>query len=164
MILMAECFAACVIFTIVVLPAQYKNPMKYIMSYPPEIRQRAESLPQYENSIQNEEKEHKVRKICAVFICVAILAAVAYFSGAVNFGAAFVHVFCIFLAVNLYDMLVLDIGVFCHSKKLRIPGTEDMDKEYKNYLFHIKGACKGMAIGVALSLLAAGMVSIAVYF
>lgn len=164
MILMAECIAACVIFTIVVLPAQYKNPMKYIMSYPPEIRQRAESLPQYENSIQNEEKEHKVRKICAVFICAAILAAVAYFSGAVNFGAAFVHVFCIFLAVNLYDMLVLDIGVFCHSKKLRIPGTEDMDKEYKNYLFHIKGACKGMAIGVVLSLLAAGMVSIAVYF
>ena len=26
-------------------------------------------------------------------------------------------------AVNIYDLIVLDWGVFCHSKKLRIPGT-----------------------------------------
>lgn len=35
-------------------------------------------------------------------------------------------------------MFVLDWGIFCHSKKLRIPGTEDMDKDYKDYLFHAK--------------------------
>ena len=30
------------------------------------------------------------------------------------------------------------MGIFCHSKKLRIPGTEDMEKEYKDYFFSCK--------------------------
>lgn len=61
--------------------------------------------------------------------------------------------FILFLAVNLFDVIVLDIGVFCHSKKLRIAGTEDMNKEYKNYLFHVKGGIKGIILGVVISLL-----------
>ena len=64
----------------------------------------------------------------------------------------------LFIAVNLFDMLVLDIGIFCHSKKLRIAGTEDMDKEYKNYLFHVKGAVKGIMLGIVISLLSASIV------
>lgn len=50
-------------------------------------------------------------------------------------------------------MLVLDIGLFCHSKKLRLPGTEDMDKEYRNPWFHVVGAIKGTAIGAVIALL-----------
>ena len=61
--------------------------------------------------------------------------------------------FVLFLAVNIYDMLVLDWGVFCHSKKLRIPGTEDMEKEYKDYLFHFKCAALGTVIGLVVALL-----------
>ncbi len=158
MILAIECLIICGIFTIVVLPAQYKNPIKYIMSYPPEIRKRVESLPQYETTIQEEEKEHILKKIIAVLVFSAVLSAVAYFSGAKTFYTAFLHVFLLFFAVNIYDMLVLDLGVFCHSKKLRIPGTEDMDKEYKNYLFHVKGALKGIAIGAVVSLVSACIV------
>lgn len=48
--------------------------------------------------------------------------------------------------------------MFCHSKKLRIPGTEDMDEDYTNYLFHAKGAMKGMVIGVIVALLSGGMI------
>ncbi|KOY67482.1 hypothetical protein AN649_02810 [Clostridium sporogenes] len=55
-------------------------------------------------------------------------------------------------------MLVLDIGIFCHSKKTRIPGTEDMDKEYRNPLHHVKGAVIGTVIGAVVALLAGGMV------
>lgn len=62
--------------------------------------------------------------------------------------------------MNLYDMLVLDWGVFCHSKKLRIPGTEDMDKEYTDYLFHAKGAAKGIVIGVVVAILAGVMIAL----
>lgn len=160
MLLAIECIIACIIFTLIILPSQYKDPVKYIMSYPPEIRKRVESLPEYKNSIKGTEKGHILKKLIAVVLFVILLSMVAYFSGAKNFQAAFLHVFILFLAVNLFDALVLDIGVFCHSKKLRIAGTEDMDKEYKNYLFHIKGAIKGMVIGVVISLLSAGIVSI----
>ena len=82
-----------------------------------------------------------------------MLAVIAYFSGCRTFGDTFFHVFMLFFVVNIYDMLVLDWGIFCHSKKLRIPGTEDMEKEYKDYLFHVKGACVGIALGVVVALL-----------
>ena len=53
-----------------------------------------------------------------------------------------------------------NIGLDDCSKKLRIAGTEDMDKEYKNYLFHIKGGIKGIVLGSVISLLSASIVYI----
>lgn len=160
MLLAIECMIACMIFAVIVLASQYKAPVKYIMSYPPEIRKRVESLPEYKNSIMRIEKRHILKKLIALFVCVALLSAVAYFSGAKNFQTAFIHVFILFLTVNLFDVIVLDIGVFCHSKKLRIVGTEDMDKEYKNYLFHVKGGIKGIMLGSVISLLSASVIYI----
>lgn len=160
MLLVIEFVIACIIFVAVILPTQYKDPVKYIMSYPPEIRERVESLSQYKNSIKSTEKGHIVKKLIAVAVFIVLLAAVAYFSGARNFQTAFLHVFILFFAVNLFDVLVLDIGVFCHSKKLRIAGTEDMDREYKNYLFHVKGAMKGIVLGIVLSLFSTSIVYI----
>ena len=138
MLLVIECVIACIIFAAIILPTQYKNPIKYIMSYPPEIRKKVESLPQYKDTIKSAEKEHILKKLFAILAFIVLLSAVA----------------------NLFDMLVLDIGIFCHSKKLRIAGTEDMDKEYKNYLFHVKGAVKGTVLGIVISLLSAGIVQI----
>ena len=52
MLLVIECMITCIIFAVIVLSTQYKDPVKYIMSYPPEIRKRVESLPEYKNSIK----------------------------------------------------------------------------------------------------------------
>ena len=160
MLLAIECAIACIIFALIVLPTQYKDPVKYIMSYPPEIRKRVESLPEYKNSIKKTEKRHIVKKLIAVFVSITLLSVVAYYSGAKTFQTAFLHVFILFLAVNLFDVIVFDFGVFCHSKKLRIAGTEDMDKEYKNYLFHVKGGIKGIILGTVISLLSASIIYI----
>lgn len=158
MILIIQCILLCVLFTLVVLPRQYKDPVKFIMSYPPAIRKRVESLPQYKNTIHKEEKWHLSLKIAAAFLIAVLLALVAYVSGAKHFSSAYFHVFMLFFTVNIYDMLVLDIGLFCHSKKLRIPGTEDMEQEYRNPWFHVVGAIKGTAVGAVVALLSAGMV------
>ena len=66
----------------------------------------------------------------------------------------------LFFVVNIYDMLVLDWGIFCHSRKLRIPGTEDMDKDYTDYLFHAKGAIKGTIIGIIVAILSGVIISV----
>ena len=62
--------------------------------------------------------------------------------------------------MNIYDLIVLDWGIFCHSKKLRISGTEDMEKEYKDYMFHARGTCIGIVLKrtkyLSLSLLSFG--------
>jgi len=130
------------------------------MSYPKEIRERVENLPQYKDVIKEEEKRHLSIKLIAVLIFTIVLAVVAYYSGAKNFKSAYIHVFILFFVVNIYDMIVLDIGLFCHSKRTRIPGTEDMDKEYKNPWHHIRGAVIGIIIGTVVALLSGAIVHI----
>ena len=154
MILAIECIIVCVIFTLIILPAQYKDPMVMIMSYPPNVIKRVEELPQYAGCIKQKEKKHISKKIFGLFFFAGVLAIVAYFSGCREFVDTFFHVFIIFFVVNIYDMVVLDWGIFCHSKKLRIPGTEDMDKDYTDYIFHVKGAMKGIVLGVIVAILA----------
>ena len=153
MILVLECIALCIIFTLIILPAQYKDPLVMIMSYPPEIIKRVEQLPQYAGCIKERKKKHISKKIFGIFFFAIVLAIISYLSGCRTFAASFFHVFMLFFVVNIYDLLVLDWGIFCHSKKLRIPGTEDMEKEYTDYLFHVKGACIGIALGLVVALL-----------
>lgn len=124
-----------------------------IMSYPPNIIKRVEQLPQYAGCVKKREKKHICKKILGVFFFAILLAIVAYLSGCRGFVDTFFHVFILFFVVNIYDMLVLDWGIFCHGQKLRIPGTEDMDKDYKDYLFHAKGAMKGTVIGIIVAIL-----------
>lgn len=160
MLFVIECIFACGIFSFMILPSLYKNPVNQIMSYPKEIRMRVESLPQYKGIIDKIEKRHLSIKIIFIFLIAIILAVVAYFSGAKTFTSAFIHVFILFLVVNIYDLLVLDIGLFCHSKKTRIPGTEDMDKEYRNPRHHIIGAGTGTIIGAVVALLSGGIIHV----
>ena len=63
MILLIECIVACVLFTLIILPAQYKDPLKMIASYPPEIIKRVEELPQYKDTIKQRKKSHISKKI-----------------------------------------------------------------------------------------------------
>lgn len=160
MILFIQCVVFCLFFTLIILPAQYKDPIKMIMSYPPEIRKRVEELPQYKGMIKQREKAHIGKKVFGLLFFVIVLSGIAYLSGCRSFGTTFVHVFTLFFVVNIYDMIVLDWGIFCHSKKLRIPGTEDMEKEYKDYMFHAKGACVGIVLGVIVALLSGGIIHI----
>lgn len=160
MILAIECLVLCIVFTLIILPAQYKDPMVMIMSYPPNIIKRVEQLPQYKGCIKEKEKKHISKKLFGVFFFAGVLAIVAHLSGCKGFIDTFFHVFVLFFVVNIYDMLVLDLGIFCHSRKLRIPGTEDMVKDYKDYLFHVKGAVKGTVIGIIVAILSGVIVMI----
>lgn len=152
MALFIQCIVFCTLLTVAILPAQYKDPINMIMSYPPNIIKRVEALPQYQGTIKQREKAHISKKIGGLVFFVILFSFVAYFSGCRSFGTAFIHVFTLFAVVNLYDLIVLDWGIFCHSKKLRIRGTEDMDKDYKNYVFHIRGALIGCVLGLVVAL------------
>lgn len=158
MALMIQCIILCIIFTLLILIPQFKNPISQITSYPTAIRKRVESLPQYKNSLPQTKKKSVVRKIAGTLVAVIFLALLAYFTGKTTFISAFIHVFVLFFAVNVYDLIILDLLVFPNSKKVIIPGTEDMIAEYKNPMHHIKGAFKGILIGIVAALLAACLV------
>ena len=160
MLLLIQCIVLCVIFTFLILPPQFNNPLSQIASYPPTIQKRVESLPQYKNTFKTTKKKNIIRKIMGAFLGGIILAVLAFFSGKETFGSAFIHVFILFFAVNMYDLVIFDFIIFAHCKKVVIPGTEDMVEEYRNPVHHIKGAGKGVVIGAIVSALSGGVVEI----
>lgn len=163
MALLIQCILFCIIFTFLILPPQFKNPLSQITSYPPAIRERVASLPQYKDVLGVTKKKNIVRKISGTLIAVIILAFLAFFSGKTTFVLAFVHVFILFFVVNMYDLIICDFIIFPNSKKVVIPGTEDMVAEYKNPIHHIKGAIKGILIGTVAAALAGGIAELIEY-
>ena len=155
MILLLECVIFSVLFSLMIFIPLYKNPIGQIMSYPVEIRRRVESLPQYKDCIKVKKKKHLLIKIISIFAFALILCVVAYFSGAKTTFEVFKHVFVVFFFVNIYDLLVMDLLIFRNVKRFRIPGTEDMDKEYKNPAHHIVGAFIGTVLAIIVATLSA---------
>jgi len=158
--LIIECVILCGIFTLLILPPLFRNPLSQIVSYPPAIRKRVESLPQYKDILEETAKNNILRKITVSVAVVFLLAVLTYLLGKTDFASAFKHVFVLFSAVNLYDLVVLDLIIFPNSRKVIIPGTEDMAKEYKNPVHHIKGACIGVVISIIAALVVGGVVEI----
>lgn len=64
-----------------------------------------------------------------------------------NFIQGFSVSYIIWLVIDWYDCFVIDWGWVCHSKKMVIPGTEDLMDSYRDYRFHAVGSLKGMVIG-----------------
>ncbi|MDR1330089.1 MAG: hypothetical protein LBK23_10870, partial [Oscillospiraceae bacterium] len=113
MIFTIESIALCAIFTLAIMPALYKNPLSQIASYPTAIRKRVEALPEYKSTIKALERKHIARKIAAVILFAIIFAAIARLSGLKTFKKVFANTFMLFFVVNLYDLIVLDLIIFC---------------------------------------------------
>jgi hypothetical protein len=79
---------------------------------------------------------------------------VRYINGCAAFLSGFGVSYLLWLIVDWYDALILDCVWFCHSKRCIIPGTEDLTDAYHDYMFHIKGSCAGMLIGLPCCLIA----------
>ncbi len=164
MLFLAQSAILCAVFSAAIILVVGKDPVRGIMSFPKAIRTRMEGLPQYRDTIRQKERRHIGLKVAAVLLFVMAFVAIAWFSGNRSFLSAFLYVLGLFTVVNLWDLVVIDWGWACHSKRIRIPGTEDMDREYRDPWHHLRGFFKGCAIGLAVSLLAGGAVaSVAVW-
>jgi hypothetical protein len=161
MILFVQCVIACLLFTLALLVQIKKNdPIKALYNYPPKIQERVKSLKEYEGQIPT--KSSKVSsKLKASVVVVVIGVILCKLANTEGFLSTFKHMFILFSVVNLYDLIVIDWIFFCHLKIFRIPGTEDMVKEYHNYGFHLIASLRGMVLGLVVSALV-GLITIIV--
>lgn len=153
MVILIESIVGCLIFTIIFGGITYFKPLSMIHDYPAAIQNKVKEL----GLITDEQKEYSktdiIRKLIAIIIFGLILAFTVYeFNGADTFIKGFGYSYLLWNIVNWWDAIFVDCIWFCHSKKVIIPGTEGM-KEYKDYLFHIKGSLKGMLLGIPVCLL-----------
>ncbi|MCM1561737.1 MAG: hypothetical protein NC123_19715 [Butyrivibrio sp.] len=153
LMILIESLIGIVLFTAVIVSVTLKNPLTSVGDYPPAIKKRCIELGLIEDGEKRYTKADYIRKGVALIAVAALLAVVVRrFNGADTFLEGFGISYLIWLIIDWYDALVLDCIWFCHSKRVRIPGTEEMT-EYKDYLFHIKGSCIGMLLGLPACLL-----------
>ena len=148
MILLFECLIGIILFALIVVPMGLKDPLGVISDYPPAIRKKCEELGLVEKSEKRFSAKDLLRKTLAIIVLVVVAVLVMIkINYAKSFWQGFLNTFIVWLAITWFDAIVLDCIWFCHSRRMRIPGTEDMN-EYQDYLFHIKQSCIGTLIGI----------------
>ena len=125
-------------FTALVIIPTIKNPVIGIHNYPPEIREeyfkthkRIENLSLSARTI--------IIKSFGIIIFTVFLSAGAIFAGADSFLDGFIFSVILFLIVGAWDTFFIDWILFANLKIFRLEGTENMDKEYSQKWFHVKG-------------------------
>ena len=159
MIILIETIAFCILFTLMVL-IMSKNPIKTLYNYPPKIQERVKSLDEYKGKIPTQNNKIATKIIAATIIIIIAGAVMRFVNGYTDFLNGFKYSYLLWTIVNWYDALIMDCLWFCHDKRFVFKGTEDMEKEYHNYWFHIKGAIIGQVIGLIACLMVGVVISI----
>lgn len=148
------------ILTLMVVPTMLKDPLSMVHDYPTDIYRKAQKLGLVKESQNRQSKEFLIKRIIALLVLGILFGfLVRYVNAADTFLKGMGYTYLLWTAVNWYDCIVIDWLWFCHSNRVVIPGTEGM-KGYKDYLFHAKGALKGMLLGIPVAVIAGIVVSI----
>lgn len=148
MIIIIESVIGILLFTILIASITLKNPLASVGDYPPSIREKCIEMGLIEKRKRRFTKKDIIRKVSALLIFVIVFAFILkHFNSADTLWEGFRDSYLIWLIIDWYDAFILDCIWFCHSKKVRIPGTEDME-EYKDYLFRLKQSFIGMLLGL----------------
>lgn len=159
-VILIETLILTVLFTIAVV-AGSKNPVDTVYDMPQPIINRCLELGLIEESKKADSPQTRRKKLAAAVVIALIMALTLFFvNHAGNFLQGFLISYLIWLMIDWYDCFVIDWIWVCHSKKLIIPGTEDLVDSYKDYRFHFIGSLKGMVIGLPVCLLVGVMVQI----
>ena len=159
-VILIETLVLTILFTIAVA-AGSKNPVDTVYDMPEPIINRCLELGLIDETKKADSPQTRKKKLAAAVVIAFVMAlALCLVNHAENFGQGFLISYLIWLIIDWYDCVVIDWIWVCHSKKLIIPGTEDLMDSYKDYRFHFIGSLKGMVIGLPVCLLVGVMVQI----
>ena len=153
-----ECVGALILFTCLIMIPLCKNPVWWIHDYPKDIQ---EKYFETHERIPTEALSAPVllKKGFAVLLALSILTALALAAGATDFKTGFLYAYGLWLLVDWYDCFFLDWVLFANVKRIRLPGTEHMDKAYHQKKYHVVRSVIGMVLGLVPCLLCALIVA-----
>ena len=148
-----EALVLCAAFTAVVVPSVRKKPLAWVADFPPAIIERCRELGLVPRHREFSVGKLIVTKLGRLLFSAAVFTALAVgVNGADTFLEGFGITYGLWAVVAWYDALVLDCLWFCHDRRIRIPGTEDLERAYHDYWFHIRMSCLGMVLGIPVAL------------
>ena len=144
-----ECIAACVLFTVMLEILSAKRREIFVNDYPPVVTDRlrgqglvAEKPPTRKSDV--------IRKAVAVVIYAVLFALVLRFiNGITTFWSAAVTAYLLWLVVDWYDFLVVDILMAPFDKFYKLAKVSAVDKSA--VWFHCKASLRGMVLGVVFA-------------
>lgn len=161
MILAIECTIGCVLFGLFIILSVLKNQTAWFNEYPEVIQKRYIEL-HGDFTIKEPEGVSKrviIKKAAGCMFLIVLLTGMVYIAGARTFFQGLLFCCCIWFSVNIFDTFFIDLGVMIHWKKCRLPGTEDMDEEYKLLTKKsIMDGVYGCFIGIFVSLIVGGII------
>lgn len=147
-----ECVAMIFIFTAMIMIPLCRNPIWWIHDYPKDIQEKYfenhERIP-----VEPLSATVFIKKACATLFAMVLLTGLILLTGANDFKSAFLLSYGLWFIINWYDCFFLDWVLFANIKRIRLPGTEDMDKAYHQKKYHVIRALYGMILGLIPSLL-----------
>lgn len=152
-----ECVIFMAVFGALVFGMLLVNPLTFVSDYPPEIQE------QYYTSRQKEKSRRKMTAVMAVKKGIGLIAAVfllawmAHRAGAASFGEGLLLAYGYMLVWAVFDTCFLDWVLFPNIRRVRLPGTEDMDREYHQKWFHVKVMLPLLPVFAIGGLLVAGI-------
>ena len=156
MVLLIECVALCLLFYLLNVISYKINPLSGIHNLPIKIQKRVQELPEYKDVKPKKilsTKERIIKKIPALIVVLMIWVFFVYLAGARTFFKGFMYSFIIWFTIKMFVVFVIDILWYSNSPSYWIKGTEDLEKEYKNYKFYISSIPRSLTAGFIVSII-----------
>ena len=125
-------------FGYVVIGLLMISPLTFISDYPPEIQKRYYSTQNKEETKEKLNAIMLIKKIVALIVFMFVFAWMLHIAGAETFVQGLLLAYVYIVALFAWDTFFLDWVLFANIKRIRLPGTENMDKEYHQKWFHVK--------------------------
>ncbi len=149
MIFVLECIAACVLFTAALELLCAKRREVFINDYPPVVTEKLRALGLVAEK-PPARKSDIIRKAAALVVYVGVFALVLRFiNGITAFSEAALTAYLLWLVVDWYDFLVVDILMAPFDKFYK--KAEVSPVERSAVWFHFKASVRGMVIGAVFA-------------
>lgn len=152
-VVIIELVVMCLAFLFLVIGMLLISPLTFISDYPPEIQ-----AEYYRSQHKEADKEKltaimKVKKIVAVIAFMFLFAWMLHIAGAETFLQGLILSYVYMVILFAWDTFFLDWVLFANIKRLRLPGTEHMDKEYHQKWFHVKACIPAIPVFAVMGVL-----------
>ena len=151
MVFLIESIVACALFTLMIKLISHNRQEVFTNDYPPVVTDKLRALGLIAEKPPAKKKDI-IRKLTAMVVFAVLFALLMrHVNGIQTFREASLTVYGLWLVVDWYDFLVVDILLAPFDKFYQVSGVSAFDKAA--VWFHFKGSVRGMILGVICAVL-----------
>lgn len=137
-VILIEIIIMLLVFGLFVFGMLYISPLTFISDYPPEIQEVYYRTQHKEGTKKKLTAAMKIKKLIALIAFMFLFVWMMHLAGAETFVEGLLLSYAYILCLFAWDTFFLDWVLFANIKRIRLPGTEYMEKEYHQKWFHVK--------------------------